>query len=105
MLSAVIRIECSYPALRLTSQPAHQGFSQSGPLVLRPDLLKTLTIVSDRVRAVLRRSEPSSRNALMGEQTNPWKLLHLQDALSRHRGSDPRRRCGRSGATTLLSPG
>ena len=30
-----------------------------------------------------RRSEPSSRSALMGEQTNPWKLLHLQDALSR----------------------
>ncbi len=52
-----------------------------------------------------RRSEPSSRSALMGEQTNPWDLLQPQDALSRHRGSDPRRRYGRSGATTLLSPG
>ena len=40
----------------------------------------------------------------MGEQTNPWELLHPQDALSRHRGSEPRRRYGRLGATTLLSP-
>ncbi len=52
---------------------------------------------------VLRRSEPSSRSALMGEQTNPWELLHPQDALSRHRGSELRRRYERSGATTLLS--
>ena len=28
---------------------------------------------------------PSSRNFLIGEQPNPWKLLHLQDKLSRHR--------------------
>jgi hypothetical protein len=54
---------------------------------------------------VSRRSEPSSRTALMGEQTNPWHLLQRQDAVSRHRGSEPRRRYGRSGATTLLSPG
>ena len=32
-----------------------------------------------------KRSEPSSRNFLIGEQPNPWKLLHLQDKLSRHR--------------------
>jgi len=31
------------------------------------------------------RSEPSSRTALMGEQTNPWERLHPQDATSRHR--------------------
>ena len=55
--------------------------------------------------AVLRRSEPSSRTTLIGEQTNPWHLLQRQDVMSRHRGSDPRRRYGRSGATTLLSPG
>ena len=53
----------------------------------------------------LLRFEPSSRTALIGEQPNPWELLHPQDAMSRHRGSDPRRRYGRSGATTLLSPG
>ncbi len=32
-----------------------------------------------------KRSEPSSRAALMGEQPNPWELLHPQDATSRHR--------------------
>ena len=54
---------------------------------------------------VSRRSEPSSRTALTGEQTDPWHLLQRQDAMSRHRGSEPHRRYGRSGATTLLSPG
>ncbi len=34
---------------------------------------------------VSRRSEPSSRTALMGEQPNPWERLHPQDATSRHR--------------------
>ena len=52
-----------------------------------------------------KRSEPSSRNFLIGEQPNPWKLLHLQDKLSRHRGAELRRRYGRLGATSLLSPG
>ena len=33
----------------------------------------------------LERSEPSSRNILIGEQPNPWELLHPQDMLSRHR--------------------
>jgi len=41
----------------------------------------------------------------MGEQTNPWELLRPQDAVSQHRGAEPRRRYGRSGATSLLSPG
>jgi len=31
------------------------------------------------------RFEPSSRTLLIGEQPNPWKLLHLQDRMSRHR--------------------
>ena len=57
------------------------------------------------VSTVSRRSEPSSRITLMGEQTNPWDLLQPQDVMSRHRGSEPRRRYGLSGATTLLSPG
>ena len=51
-----------------------------------------------------KRSEPSSRAALMGEQPNPWELLHPQDATSRHRGAEPCRRCGRLGKTSLLSP-
>src|SRR5690349_15267451 len=104
MLSAVITWECSYPALLLTKQPAHQGFPQPGPLVLRPAPFKIRTIVLDRVRTVSRRSEPSSRSTLTGEQTDPWDLLQPQDVLSRHRGSEPHRRYGRSGATTLLSP-
>ncbi|KAK7255130.1 hypothetical protein RIF29_28533 [Crotalaria pallida] len=36
-------------------------------------------------RTVSRRSEPSSRTALMGEQPNPWNLLQPQVAKSRHR--------------------
>jgi hypothetical protein len=55
--------------------------------------------------AVSRRSEPSSRSVLMGEQTNPWDLLQPQDTLSRHRGAEPCRRYGLSGTTSLLSPG
>src|SRR2546421_4206205 len=34
---------------------------------------------------VSRRSKPSSRTALMGEQPNPWDRLQPQDATSRHR--------------------
>ena len=86
------------------TQPAHQGFPPSGPLVLRRAPIKTRTIPLDRVRTVSRRSEPSSRITLMGEQPNPWNLLQLQDVMSRHRGAEPRRRYGRSGATSLLSP-
>lgn len=52
-----------------------------------------------------KRSEPSSRNFLIGEQPNPWDLLQPQDKLSRHRGAEHRRRYGRSGDTSLLSPG
>ncbi len=52
----------------------------------------------------IKRSEPSSRAALMGEQPNPWELLHPQDATSRHRGAEPGRRCGLLDLTSLLSP-
>ena len=58
----------------------------------------------DRDRTVSRRSEPSSRTALMGEQPNPWDLLQPQDAMSRHRGAKPLRRCELSGRISLLSP-
>ena len=43
----------------------------------------------DRDRTVSRRSEPSSRTTLMGEQPNPWDLLQPQDVMSRHRGAKP----------------
>ena len=58
----------------------------------------------DRVRTVSRRSEPSSRTALMGEQTNPWDLVQPQDAMSRHRGAKLRRRYELLGEISLLSP-
>ena len=105
MLSAVIPSKLSYPAMQLASQPVHHRFVQPGPLVLRSALLKFLTPTEDRDRTVSRRSEPSSRTALMGEQPNPWDHLQPQDAMSRHRGAKPLRRYGRSGAISLLSPG
>src|SRR5207247_950204 len=41
--------------------------------------------MADRDRTVSRRSKPSSRTALTGEQPDPWNLLQLQDATGRHR--------------------
>ena len=104
MLSAVITSERSQPAVLLAEQLAHQRFVRPGPLVLRTALLKTPTRAADRDRTVSRRSEPSSRAALMGEQPNPWDLLQPQDATSRHRGAKPGRRCGLLGPISLLSP-
>ena len=46
----------------------------------------------DRDRTVSRRSEPSSRTTLIGEQPNPWDLLQPQDVMSRHRGAKPPRK-------------
>ena len=43
--------------------------------------------IVDRIRTVSQRSEPNSRTILMGEQPNPWNILHLQDMMSRHRGA------------------
>ncbi len=53
---------------------------------------------------VSRRSEPSSRAALTGEQPDPWDLLQPQDATSRHRGAKHPRRYGLLGGISLLSP-
>ena len=104
MLSAVIPSEHSYPAVLLAEQPDHQRFVHSGPLVLRTASLRFPTPTADRDRTVSRRSEPSSRTALNGEQPYPWDLLQPQDAMSRHRGAKPRRRCELLGAISLLSP-
>ena len=104
MLSAVIRSERGYPAMPLARQPANQRFVHPGPLVLRAGPLKTPTPAADRDRTVSRRSEPSSRTALTGEQPDPWDLLQPQDAMGRHRGAKPRRRCELLGVISLLSP-
>ncbi len=105
MLSALIPSELSYPAVPLARQLVHQRFVRSGPLVLGTALLKSRTPTADRDRTVSRRSKPSSRAALIGEQPNPWDLLQPQDATGRHRGAKPPRRCELLGAISLLSPG
>src|SRR5664280_229564 len=88
----------------LARQQIHQRSVHPGPLVLGTSPRKCPAPTEDRDRTVSRRSEPSSRTALMGEQPNPWELLHPQDAMSRHRGAKPSRRCGLLGRISLLSP-
>ena len=104
MLSAVIRSVHSYPAVPLARQLVHQRYVHPGPLVLRAAPLKFPTPTADRDRTVSRRSKPSSRTALNGEQPYPWDLLQPQDAMSRHRGAKQCRRYGLLGIISLLSP-
>ena len=104
MLSAVISSIHSYSTLHLAVQSIHQWYVQPGPLVLGSDLLNLPAPTADRDRTVSRRSEPSSRTALNGEQPYPWDLLQPQDAMSRHRGAKPPRRCELLGEISLLSP-
>src|SRR6266850_1990331 len=85
MPSAFILSVRSYPALPLARQLAHQRYVPPNPLVLGRKLRKFPTPTTDRDRPVSRRSKPSSRTAFIGEQPNPWELLHPQDAMSRHR--------------------
>ena len=104
MLSAVIPSAHSYPAVRLAPQPVHQRCVHPGPLVLGTALLNRPTPTADRDRTVSRRSKPSSRTSLNGEQPYPWDLLQPQDEMSRHRGAKHCRRYGLLGSISLLSP-
>ena len=104
MLSALIPSAHSYPAMQLALQQVHQRCVQPGPLVLRSEPRKYPTPTIDRDRTVSRRSEPSSRATLIGEQPNPWDLLQPQDVTSRHRGAKPPRRYELLGEISLLSP-
>src|SRR5574344_1721348 len=104
MLSALILPIHRYPAMRLAAQPVHQRYVQFGPLVLESVPFKNPAPTTDRDRTVSRRSEPSSRATLIGEQPNPWDLLQPQDVTSRHRGAKPLRRFELLGAISLLSP-
>jgi hypothetical protein len=104
MLSAFIPSTRGYPAVPLARQLAHQRCVPPSPLVLGRKPLKFPPPTADRDRPVSRRSKPSSRTAFIGEQPNPWELLHPQDAMSRHRGAKPPRRYGRSEEISLLSP-
>src|SRR6202140_770530 len=104
MLSALIPSVLGYPAMLLAEQLVSQRNVHPGPLVLRTTPLKFPAPTTDRDRTVSRRSEPSSRTALIGEQPNPWELLHPQDAINRHRGAKPERRCELLTPISLLSP-
>ena len=104
MLSAVIPSRHSYPAMPLAGQPVHQWSVLPGPLVLGNAFRNAPTPTMDTDRTVSRRSEPSSRATLIGEQPNPWDLLQPQAGTSRHRGAKPPRRCELLGEISLLSP-
>ena len=104
MLSAFILSKLSYAAMLLAEQQLHQWFVQPGLLVLGSNLFNLLTPTADRDRTVSRRSEPSSRPTLNGEQPYPWDLLQPQDVMSRHRGAKHRRRYELLGGISLLSP-
>ena len=105
MLSAFILSMGSYSAMLLAEQLIYRCHVHPGPLVLRTGPFKLPTPTTDRDQTVSRRFEPSSRTTLIGEQPNPWKVLPLQDVMSRHRGAKPRRRCELLDAISLLSPG
>lgn len=104
MLSALIPSAHSYPAMPLAEQLVHQRCVHPGPLVLRTAPLKFPAPATDRDRTVSRRSKPSSRTTLNGEQPYPWDRLQPQDVMSRHRGAKHRRRCELLGGISLLSP-
>ena len=103
MLSALISSAHGYAAMPLTEQLPHQKCVILGPLVLENEPLKFPAPTVDKDRTVSRRSEPSSRTALTGEQPDPWDLLQPQDAMSRHRGAKPIRRCELLESISLLS--
>src|SRR4029079_11601142 len=104
MLSAVIPSGHSYPAMRLAPQPEHHKSVQLGPLVLKSAPLKYPAPTTDRDRTVSRRSERSSRTALISEQLNPWDRLQPQRSRSRPRAAKPRRRWDLLDVISLLSP-
>src|SRR6266478_461494 len=104
MHSAFISSRLRYRAVPLARQLVHKRSVHPGPLVLGTTPFNSPAPTPDRDRTVSRRSEPSSRTALIGEQPNPWVLLQHQDAMSRHRGAKRRRRYGLLGVISLLSP-
>ena len=65
----------------------HNWLLNDGPFVLTTIILKVISEMADRDQPGLRRSEPSSRTPLIGEQPNPWNHLQFRDGTSRHRGA------------------
>ena len=97
-------LAADYRVPPLLAELAIRITAESSNFLLRPTPLKCKTPVTDRDRPVSRRSEPSSRALLIGEQPNASELLHPGAVASRHRGAEHCRRCGRSDNTSLLSP-
>ena len=95
----IATLHCCWRNNRSTS-----GSFTPGPLVLGATPIKSPTPTADRDRTVSRRSKPSSRTSLNGEQPYPWDLLQPQDEMSRHRGAKHCRRYGLLGSISLLSP-
>ena len=105
MLSALIQTRRSYSAMLLAETTDTPEVSPTRSSRTKCQIFsKFLAPTTDRDRTVSRRSEPSSRATLMGEQPNPWDLLQPQDVTSRHRGAKPLRRYELLGAISLLSP-
>src|SRR6202161_3728283 len=104
MHSAFISSRLRYRAVPLAGQLVHKRSVHPGPLVLGTTPFNSPAPTPDRDRTVSRRSEPSSRTALISEQLNPWDRFQPQDAMSRHRGAKPRRRCELLDVISLLSP-
>ena len=78
MLSALIHTRRGYSAMRLAPQPINRRSVQHGPLVLVSEPRKFPAPTIDRDRTVSRRSEPSSRATLMGEQPNERCPFHTE---------------------------
>ena len=76
MLSAFIPSELSFSAMPLVRQLMYHRFVQPGPLVLGPTPFKYPAPATDKDRTVSRRSEPSSRTTLMGEQETFGRLRY-----------------------------
>src|SRR5947207_12095512 len=104
MLSAIIPSARSYAALQLAPQQLHQRCVHPGPLVLGANPLNSPTPTADTDRTASRRSEPSSRTTLIGEQPNPWDLLQPQELLSRYQAAKRSRRYVLLAIISLFSP-
>ncbi len=82
MPSALISKEHSYPAFTPGGIAGTLAVPLSRSSRTRDSLpSRILTPTVDRDRTVSRRSEPSSRTTLTGEQPDPWELLHPQDVM------------------------
>ncbi len=103
MLSAVIRSVLGYPAFTVGTITGTPVVRSSRSSRTKEESLNALAPTPDMDRTISRRSEPSSRSALMGEQPNPWDVLPPQVAMSRHQGAKPPRRCELLGEISLLS--